>query len=104
MRGGETRMQASNFSDQTLVCRDCGNQFTWTAGEQEFYKQKGFDNSPTRCPDCRTKRKAERMSQRTMSKIVCSNCGKEDEVPFVPRKGTGVLCRACFAEQRQNRV
>lgn len=92
----------SNFADQTLVCRDCGKQFVWTAGEQEFYKQKGFDNPPSRCPDCRTKKKSERMATRSMTKITCSNCGKEDEVPFVPRKGTGVLCRECFGNKRQD--
>ncbi len=93
-------MQTSQFQDQTLTCKDCGKQFTWTAGEQEFYAQKGFNNPPFRCQDCRAKRKTERMSSRTMTKITCSKCGKEDEVPFVPRKGTGVLCRACFAESR----
>jgi len=93
--------QNSSFQDQTLVCRDCGKQFVWTAGEQEFYKQKGFDNPPSICPDCRSKRKEERMQNRQMTKIVCSNCGKEDEVPFVPRKGTGVLCRECFGNKRQ---
>ncbi len=95
-------MQASQFQDQTLTCMDCGKQFVWTAGEQEFYKSKGFDNPPSRCPDCRTRRKTERMASRTMTKITCSNCGKEDEVPFVPRKGTGVLCRECFGKNRQN--
>lgn len=96
-------MQTSNSQDQTLTCVDCGKQFVWTAGEQDFYKQKGFNNPPSRCPDCRAKRKAERMSSRSMTKIVCSQCGKEDEVPFVPRKGTGVLCRECFQKQRQSR-
>ena len=91
----------STFQDQTLTCRDCGKQFTWTAGEQEFYKQKGFENAPTRCPDCRTKRKEQRMSERTMTTITCSNCGKQDQVPFVPRNGTPVLCRECFAKKRE---
>ncbi len=91
----------SAFQDQTLVCKDCGKQFVWTAGEQEFYQQKGFDNPPFRCPDCRGKRKADRMSNRSMTKITCSRCGAEDEVPFVPKKGTGVLCRNCFRNDRE---
>ena len=94
-------MQSSQFQDQTLTCRDCSKEFVWTAGEQEFYQQKGFDNPPFRCADCRAKRKEDRSTDRTMTKITCSNCGKEDEVPFVPRKGTGVLCRECFSKQRQ---
>lgn len=93
-------MQTQNSSDQTLICSDCGKQYVWTAGEQDFYKQKGFE-APHRCPECREKRKNERRATRTMTKIVCSQCGKEDEVPFVPRKGTGVLCRDCFAAKKQ---
>jgi len=94
-------MQNSQFQDQTLVCKDCGKQFVWTAGEQQFYKDKGFDNAPMRCQECRAKKKADKMANRVMTTITCSNCGKEDQVPFVPRKGTGVLCRECFQKQRQ---
>jgi CxxC-x17-CxxC domain-containing protein len=49
-----------SFTDKPLTCRDCGREFMFTAGEQEFYAQKGFDNEPTRCPDCRRARKAAR--------------------------------------------
>jgi cold shock CspA family protein len=38
-----------SFTDKHLGCRDCGGQFIFTAGEQEFYAQKGFANSPVRC-------------------------------------------------------
>lgn len=53
-----------NFEDKTLTCIDCGNDFTFTAGEQEFYKQKGLDNEPKRCKDCRDKKKSERNTRR----------------------------------------
>jgi CxxC-x17-CxxC domain-containing protein len=46
-----------SYADKTLTCRDCGTQFVFTAGEQEFYAQKGFTNEPTRCPPCRQARK-----------------------------------------------
>ncbi len=49
-----------SFEDKTLVCRDCGAAFTFTAGEQEFYAQKGFTNEPMRCRDCRQARKQQR--------------------------------------------
>lgn len=49
-----------SFEDKTLVCRDCGNEFTFTAGEQEFYAQKGFTNEPQRCRNCRQARKQQR--------------------------------------------
>lgn len=91
----------SNFEDKTLTCKDCGNEFVWTAGEQDFYQKKGFDNPPVRCPDCRAKKKADRRANRVMTKINCANCGKEDEVPFVPREGTPVLCQDCFRQKKQ---
>lgn len=47
--------------DKTLVCTDCNCQFTFTEGEQDFFSQKGF-TPPTRCPDCRRRRKAEKMA------------------------------------------
>jgi CxxC-x17-CxxC domain-containing protein len=49
-----------SFEDKTLVCRDCGEAFTFTAGEQEFYAQKGFTNEPMRCRNCRQARKQQR--------------------------------------------
>lgn len=48
------------FEDKTLVCQDCGNEFVFTAGEQDFYKEKGLDNEPKRCKECRNRRKATR--------------------------------------------
>ena len=48
------------FEDKTLVCKDCGKEFIFSAGEQEFYKDRGFENEPTRCRDCRDKRKRTR--------------------------------------------
>lgn len=48
------------YQDKSLVCKDCGVDFTFTAGEQEFYVEKGFENEPTRCKECRDKKKAEK--------------------------------------------
>jgi len=44
--------------DKTLICKDCGKEFTFTEGEQQFFAEKGFTNEPTRCKDCRTAKKA----------------------------------------------
>ena len=46
--------------DKTIVCMDCGNEFTFTVREQEFYEEKGFTNEPKRCKECRDKKKSER--------------------------------------------
>src|SRR5204862_6887810 len=45
-----------SFSDITLTCKDCGNPFVFTAGEQEFYQQRGLMNQPRRCPHSRAAR------------------------------------------------
>lgn len=44
-------------TDQNVVCSVCGKTFVFTAGEQEFYQQKGFQSPPKRCPDCRRERR-----------------------------------------------
>lgn len=54
----------NQFEDKTLTCVDCGEDFTFTAGEQEFYKEKGFDNEPKRCKECRDKKKSARRERR----------------------------------------
>ena len=48
------------LEDETLICKDCGKEFVFTVGEQEFYKEKGFENDPVRCLECRKARKAQR--------------------------------------------
>lgn len=50
------------MEDKTMKCKDCGSDFIFTEGEQAFYKEKGFDNEPQRCPDCRKANKQQRGS------------------------------------------
>lgn len=50
------------MEDKTLVCKDCGKEFVFTVGEQEFYQEKGFTNEPKRCLDCRRANKARKQS------------------------------------------
>ena len=69
------------FSDKTLTCRDCGNEFAFTASEQEFYAEKGFQNEPVRCKDCRSNRKNNRSSEREMYDAVCAECGAPTKMP-----------------------
>jgi CxxC-x17-CxxC domain-containing protein len=100
-------------TDTTLTCRDCGQTFTFTSGEQEFYASRGY-SEPSRCPDCRAQRKAERGSgssygggysayggggRRQMFSVTCSGCGQEAQVPFEPRGDKPVYCSACFEQQ-----
>jgi CxxC-x17-CxxC domain-containing protein len=90
------------FQDKTLTCKDCGEEFVFTAGEQEFYAEKGFENEPGRCRECRAARKRERANKpRQMFEVVCSQCGITTEVPFEPKDGRPVYCRDCYEAKRR---
>ena len=126
-----------SYADKTITCRDCGMDFVFTSGEQEFYAQKGFTNEPTRCPSCRQQRKASgggrsggygsrdsygssssyddgdsygggggrggySSGPREMHSATCASCGKEAQVPFVPRGDKPVYCSDCFQQQRRS--
>jgi CxxC-x17-CxxC domain-containing protein len=100
------------YNDKPLNCRDCGQSFFFTAGEQEFFASKGFTNEPSRCPDCRAANKRNRNEggysagggyerrEREMFTAVCASCGKDAVVPFQPRTDRPVYCSDCFAAQR----
>ncbi len=88
------------YEDKTLVCKDCGNEFVFTAGEQEFYAEKGFENEPTRCKDCRVAHKAAMRQAREMHEVICADCGKPAQVPFVPKDDRPVYCSECFEKHR----
>ncbi len=45
------------YQDQTINCSDCGQEFNFTAGEQQFYAERGFEHPPKRCKPCRAVRK-----------------------------------------------
>ena len=91
-----------SYADKTLACRDCGADFVFTAGEQEFFAMKGLMNEPSRCPACRAQRRAGRYGRepRQMTQVVCSECGAACEVPFVPRGDRPVYCSSCFDKAR----
>ena len=57
------------YEDEKLVCEDCGKEFDFTAGEQEFYAEKGLVNKPKRCPECRRIR---RKNQKKKKNVRCS--------------------------------
>ena len=110
------------LNDKTLTCRDCGQNFVFTGGEQEFYQSRGLTNEPGRCPDCRQARKSQRQSggydsggyssggyssgggygrgERQMYSATCAQCGQEALVPFEPRTDKPIYCNNCFQGQR----
>lgn len=48
------------MADKTLICKECGKEFIFTEGEQQFYQEKGFTNEPVRCKECRIAKKNRR--------------------------------------------
>jgi CxxC-x17-CxxC domain-containing protein len=104
-----------SLSDQTLRCRDCNQEFVFTIGEQEFYASHNLRNAPSRCPSCRSARKAQAgggsehsgrsgaREPRQMYTVICSNCGNEAQVPFQPRSDKPVYCNECYQPQRTGR-
>ena len=62
------------YQDETLTCRDCGKEFVFTASEQAFYAEKGFQNKPRRCPECRAAFRAQNGGAR--SPIIVSRATK----------------------------
>lgn len=96
-------------TDKTIICRDCGQTFVFTAGEQAFYQERGFVD-PVRCPNCRAVRRASRPDglsaggqapvERRFFPAICAECGRETMVPFEPRNGRPVYCRDCFQRMR----
>jgi CxxC-x17-CxxC domain-containing protein len=116
-------------ADTTLTCRDCGQAFTFTSGEQDFYAARGY-TEPTRCPDCRAARKSQReggssygggygssygggggggggygsggRGPREMFTVTCSSCGKDAQVPFQPSNDKPVYCSECFQQRGGN--
>jgi CxxC-x17-CxxC domain-containing protein len=114
-------------ADTTLTCRDCGQSFTFTSGEQDFYASRGF-SEPSRCADCRAARKSQRdggssyssygsgtggggggggggyssgggRGDREMFSATCSSCGQEAKVPFQPSSDKPVYCSTCFQQR-----
>lgn len=111
------------YADKQIVCRDCSTSFTFTAGEQEFYANKGLMNEPSRCPSCRQARRSNRSSleevdgyvrygnfasfggktPRQMHPAACADCDQMTEVPFQPRGDRPVYCSTCYNKIRPPR-
>ena len=86
------------YQDKTLVCKDCGKEFMWTAGEQDFFAKKGFNNKPTRCKDCRKQNRTKVEAE--YYKIECTNCHQIGEAMFKPKDPEAdIFCKKCFEEK-----
>lgn len=89
------------FQDKKINCKECGKEFIFSSGEQEFYKEKGLENEPVRCSNCRNKRRRDKGSdsgrrEKAMHEITCAQCGQKAKVPFQPKEERPVYCRNCY--------
>jgi CxxC-x17-CxxC domain-containing protein len=100
-----------SYSDKQITCVDCGTGFTFTAGEQESFATRGYTNEPKRCQPCRAAKKQSMgggssygggsnsygsSGPREMHPVVCATCGKDTQVPFLPRGDKPVYCSDCY--------
>jgi len=106
-----------SFEDKSVVCADCGETFTFSVEDQEFFQSKGYTNIPKRCTECRRARKSERngngngngngdysyRAPRQMFPATCADCGKSTEVPFQPSQDRPVYCSDCYRKVRLSR-
>jgi CxxC-x17-CxxC domain-containing protein len=93
--------------DMQLTCSDCGQEFTFTAADQQFFSERGF-STPKRCKPCRQAKKADgggggggyRSAPAQGTPVICSGCGQPTTVPFEPRGDRPVYCRDCYVARK----
>ena len=105
------------FQDRDLTCVECNQTFVFSSDDQQYHSDKGYTNEPKRCPSCRQARRSSRGydgggggggggfgggggMRREMHSVTCAECGKDAEVPFLPRGDRPVYCDDCFRQRR----
>jgi CxxC-x17-CxxC domain-containing protein len=102
------------YEDRMLTCAECGSEFTFSADDQQFHTERGYQD-PKRCPSCRQARRGGGGGggggygggggggygggPRQMYDAVCAGCGSACQVPFEPRQDRPVYCSDCFSKQ-----
>ena len=106
------------FTDKTLKCIECQQDFTYTVAEQELHQSLGYQNEPKRCTPCREAKRQRKGgaggpragagngargggAPREFFAAICGECGKEAQLPFKPRGDRPVYCSDCFGQQRR---
>jgi Zn finger protein HypA/HybF involved in hydrogenase expression len=93
-------MSEEVFEDRPVICRDCGEEFIFAAGEQRYYRDRELA-FPKRCPSCREKRKVQGTYGAQVvavdakrGVVLCKRCRHpaSREVSF---EAGEALCRAC---------
>ena len=97
------------YEDRTLSCAECNSEFVFSADDQEFHSERGYQD-PKRCPSCRQAKRAggyggggARGGPRQMYDAVCATCGSACQVPFRPSQDRPVYCSDCFSKDKPTR-
>ncbi len=106
------------YEDRNLTCVECNSEFVFSADDQDFHSQRGYQD-PKRCPSCRQARRGGGGGgyggggggggggygggSSTMYEAVCADCGGTARVPFQPRQDRPVYCSDCFSKQKPSR-
>lgn len=92
-----------DFTDREITCKDCSGSFLFSAGEQQFYSERGLTNEPKRCPNCRSllKFRAQGKDESSITTVICAECHGQAIVPFQPRGHRPIFCSACLKTQKE---
>jgi CxxC-x17-CxxC domain-containing protein len=91
--------------DMQITCSDCGQEFTFSSADQQFFQERGY-SIPKRCKPCRQAKKSAqgdsgyRSAPSQGTPVICSGCGQPTTVPFEPRGDRPVYCRACYSARK----
>jgi CxxC-x17-CxxC domain-containing protein len=96
------KVNLEDLEDKVLICKDCGDKFIWTAGEQKFFLEKGLQNIPKRCKICTANNKNKLREKHPLWWVTCKKCHKKNEVPFEPITDD-ILCEDCFLKEIEKR-
>jgi CxxC-x17-CxxC domain-containing protein len=97
------------YEDRNLTCVECDSEFVFSADDQEFHSERGYQE-PKRCPSCRQARRGGGYGggggggyggPRQMYDATCASCGQPAQVPFQPRQDRPVYCSDCFSKERR---
>ncbi len=91
------------FDDKDLICRDCGQSFVFSSGEQEFFSLRGLINEPKRCSNCRVVARVQRSDKpsKQIAEVACADCAAMTKVPFQPTGVRPVYCANCLRERKR---
>ncbi|MEM0465112.1 MAG: CxxC-x17-CxxC domain-containing protein [Candidatus Pacearchaeota archaeon] len=82
--GAECEVPFQPTKGKSVKCNDCFKKVKSKRFNNRFLKRRNFRNS----------------RHRIMHKAVCSECGAECEVPFIPKEGKPVKCNNCFKKAK----